>query len=64
MNVGHLTLPESYLKAKLFNTNVDLDTNIFSGKRAKDCVVRQKLIMEILKWIWILKSMSLNLMIC
>lgn len=28
MKVGHLTLPESYLKAKLFNTNVDLDTNI------------------------------------
>lgn len=28
MKVGHLTLPESYLRAKMFNTNVDLDTNI------------------------------------
>lgn len=35
MNVGHLTLPESYLKAKLFNTNVDLDTNISPAKGQK-----------------------------
>ncbi len=28
MKVGHLTLPESYFKSKMFNTTVDLDTNI------------------------------------
>ncbi len=28
MKVGHLTLPESYLKSKMFGTNIDLDTNI------------------------------------
>jgi hypothetical protein len=29
LNVGHLTLPESYLRAKTFGTTVDLDTNIY-----------------------------------
>lgn len=32
MKVGHLTLPESYLKSKLFGTQVDLDTNISPAK--------------------------------
>jgi hypothetical protein len=32
LNVGHIALPESYIKAKTFMTNVDLDTNIYPAK--------------------------------
>ena len=32
MKVSHLTLPESYLRAKTFGQNVDLDTNIYAAK--------------------------------
>lgn len=32
MKVSHLTLPESYLRAKMFGTNIDLDTNIYPAK--------------------------------
>ena len=32
LKVGHLTLPESYLRAKTFGHNVELDTNIYPAK--------------------------------
>lgn len=32
LKVSNLTLPESYLKAKTFGKNVDLDTNIYAAK--------------------------------
>ncbi len=32
MKVGHLTLPESYLRAKTFGKTVELDTNIYPAK--------------------------------
>ena len=33
MKVGHLTLPESYLRANTFGKTVELDTNIYPAKR-------------------------------
>jgi hypothetical protein len=32
MKVSHLTLPSSYLRAKTWGQNVELDTNIYAAK--------------------------------